>query len=457
MPLTTRSRSKSKDKIVSTDGNNTQEVPANSPQNPADLTDTKIELYEEFHNEPRGSDAYQTINHPLGRILLRLAANSGAKDNEEMDKIKELCADFMSVLEWQKQESEVTILETSNKIEEKITKKELSHYQAGELVSPPKYFAPDKTLHLPNKLELASKYFPIKSSQKFDGSDKMSIIEFLSTINLAQEVCKLEEEEFKSYLLRATSGKVFNSLSQYIKYGYSVDDIYSTLLLLFDKRDSSQVCKGKLLRFKIANTENLTQAISRIMELSTRASQALPEGPSRTALFNLEACGCLLRALPTESSNLATNIHNSLASKLDRAPQFIELVKALNKHLDVVNRDITANGVNPQKSKHNDKNGKHSKKDAQVNVIRGKNSQKNEASPSKYTGKTSGLGVQQKKYCSLCGKNTHRASDICYAMRDDKNRIVQVVPSYTACTICEKNDKKLFHPETLCPDRKKSS
>lgn len=465
MPLA-RTRSKSGEKTrTSIDGQPTQDAPPPSTSVPGGTAENESLL----DGEPGSSDRQITFNHPLGRILLRLAANRGASKTDELEQ---LCQDFVQVLTLQQQDSEITILETSNKleetlkskIEEDLTKKELSHYQVGELISPPKYFAPDKTLHQPGKLELASKYFPLKTSSKFDGTERsMSIMEFLSTINLAQDVCKLSEDEFKCYLLRATSGKVFNSLSQYIKYGYSVSDIYSTLLLLFDTRDSSQVCKQKLLKFKVASNETLTTAVSKIMELSTRAAQALPEGPSRSALFNLEACSCLLRALPYESSTLATTIHNSLASKLDRAPQFLELVKALNKHVDTINKDIYNHGHPPLKAgpKGHNNSSKHKetahKEAAQMNFLgqkppSGKHFPKrNSKANSKSTPRSNST---QSKYCSLCGKNNHRASDICFSMKDDKGRVVQCVPSYTSCGICEsKSNVKLYHPENLCPNR----
>ena len=61
-------------------------------------------------------------------------------------------------------------------------------------------------------------------------------------------------------------------------------------------------------------------------------------------------------------------------------------------------------------------------------------------------------------YCSLCGKKTHRASDSCYAMRDDSGRVVNVTPSQVPCTICEKKiNKKPYHPLKHCFNRPRNN
>ena len=50
------------------------------------------------------------------------------------------------------------------------------------------------------------------------------------------------------------------------------------------------------------------------------------------------------------------------------------------------------------------------------------------------------------KYCSLCSGQTHNASDGCYRMRDDSNKIVPVVPIQMACPVCKSRlGKNLFH------------
>ena len=59
-----------------------------------------------------------------------------------------------------------------------------------------------------------------------------------------------------------------------------------------------------------------------------------------------------------------------------------------------------------------------------------------------------------KQYCTLCGGNSHNASDVCYKMRNENNEIVPVPPSFAPCPFCLKRDKKLYHPEEFCFNKK---
>ena len=62
--------------------------------------------------------------------------------------------------------------------------------------------------------------------------------------------------------------------------------------------------------------------------------------------------------------------------------------------------------------------------------------------------------VPMKQYCTLCGGNSHNASDVCYKMRNENNEIVPVPPSFAPCPFCLKQDKKLYHPEEFCFNKK---
>jgi hypothetical protein len=57
-------------------------------------------------------------------------------------------------------------------------------------------------------------------------------------------------------------------------------------------------------------------------------------------------------------------------------------------------------------------------------------------------------------HCSLCGKNSHQASQGCFQMRNDDGKLVFLPPSTGNCSICEKeNNKILYHPEQYCFNR----
>ena len=79
--------------------------------------------------------------------------------------------------------------------------------------------------------------------------------------------------------------------------------------------------------------------------MASRVSSQLPKGTSRTAMYNIEACNALIRALPSNSANLTSSVFNTLSVKLQRNPSFVQLSKALVKYADSINTDISANGI----------------------------------------------------------------------------------------------------------------
>ena len=57
-------------------------------------------------------------------------------------------------------------------------------------------------------------------------------------------------------------------------------------------------------------------------------------------------------------------------------------------------------------------------------------------------------------YCSLCGDWSHKAASSCRNMRDDSNKIVNVMPSHTTCNLCPMFvQPRLSHPPMYCPSR----
>ena len=59
------------------------------------------------------------------------------------------------------------------------------------------------------------------------------------------------------------------------------------------------------------------------------------------------------------------------------------------------------------------------------------------------------------KYCSLCGKKDHIASQGCPFMIDDTGAQVEIMPTLGTCSVCpEKIFPRLNHPAMFCPFRK---
>ena len=122
--------------------------------------------------------------------------------------------------------------------------------------------------------------------------------------------------------------------------------IYHNLLINFDKRVSAEEAKMQLFNYKVPKSATLAQAESHIMLLASRAASKLPEGPTRTACYNHEACNALIRALPKQSSATVDIAHTKLSARLGRIATFAELSLNLNIFRDTIDEDIEENGVN---------------------------------------------------------------------------------------------------------------
>ena len=62
-----------------------------------------------------------------------------------------------------------------------------------------------------------------------------------------------------------------------------------------------------------------------------------------------------------------------------------------------------------------------------------------------------------KKYCIMCGSNTHNPHENCYSLRDDRGKQIEGGLSTGPCSICkEKMKKDLYHNSAYCPLRPKA-
>ena len=229
-----------------------------------------------FHDTPllddSDSDSEQmdlkvkTLGHPLGKILLNIQAQNielakklgMVKDRDS--ELNTLCEEFNRAMKYERNKTknklETNLLSqlenTSGDIENSILNKELSYCTINQAVQSPSRFSPHPTLTSAQKLGDYLKLFPIKSNNKFSGAptSPVNIFEFLNSINQAQEIVNLSEDEFTTALLRSCTGKAYALVANYIDHNYSIDDIYSQLILLFDFRLSPQEAKKSLALYK---------------------------------------------------------------------------------------------------------------------------------------------------------------------------------------------------------------
>ena len=413
-----------------------------------------------------------TMTDPLGRLILEMASkqNELARKNRSVSSIinlNDICNVFVSSVEERKKVAEQTKnLDTlPNEIEKNILTKELNFAHLNQAIHPPEFASEDT-----NKLAEAAKIFPVR--YKFTGTNR-SVLEFLEDLNFCQKSLKLSQPEFLDILLRCVTSKAYQTISEFVRLGYSVDDIYLNLILQFDNRATAQSCRKEIANLFVSKSSNLIDLQNHIMYLASRISSQLPPGEARQNLYNLEGCRALINALPTNSSHIVGSNYNIMTAKLGAAPSFVQLIKTLVPHHDSINNDIRTNGkashMNSDRRPrfHRDTRSKifsisstdgRSDKRNMDNNMSSQNRRPFVNNMQRNTqfrrGNKDFEGRKEGKHCSLCGASNHTASQICYKMKTDNGRICEVVPSFKHCETCEKlMGKRLFHPPKFCINR----
>ena len=485
-----------------------QEIHENMPTDTSEMPDFKKSF---------------TMSHPLGNLILRLSATNQDLcrklniEPQDCPDLSEVCNKFVDAIKIERDRTKTKFNKATNDIEDSILEKEMNFHMVNSQVQPPKYFSPIPVLVTASKLQDAVKTFPTRSGQRFTGTQGgVNIVEFLHSLNTAQSILNLSKKEFMEILLKCVSGRVYNLVSECLSYEHDVADLYHALLTLYDQRMTSHTARKVIMNYRALKSSNLMKVQSQIMEYASRIASQLPQGPRRTAMFNIESGNALVRALPPTSAATVTNVMNSLASKLQRLPTFVELTKALGKYADTINQDIQKNGAisnknlyssqheNSQKSPYkvyslegnrsnrqntqthrnvrarrntnfnprnnnygprNSRNDRNFVRGMRINAINsnddrnGRNGPNRSFQPNRnrsfgqFRGKSTqnNDGFFKGRYCSLCGSKSHFAKDGCLKMRDENNRLIEVIPTFYHCEICyEKLGKKLYHPVKNC-------
>ena len=437
-----------------------------------------------------------TENDPVGQIMLNLA-----KDNMALLKkagikashvnIKAMCRSFF--LDRHRQPTVNSLVENSAKLVEKmILEKDLNTHKLNIGISPPSRFSPTPTLHTASARVEAAKHFPSRKEKFSGGKEGMSIVEFLSIANTAQNVLNMSEHKFLECLLGAVTGQAHSHMLSWIEQGEDVSSIYHLLCLHYDNRLTALDAKKQLNYYRIPKNSNLADGMAHILNLAARASTSVPAGPTRNALYNLEATQCILRALPPNSAATANMVYNQLCAKLERGANATELSRALNMHRGTIDSDIKQNGFSAGE-KFNKGFGKANKSKGGVpakvltvtgtvdsatkpspvpnaqntgaNAFSVDSKQGNKQNKQKNFKKNKNQGAKTRhwaqdgtnpNYCSLCGDYNHKAADGCPNMRDDNGKLIQVMPAHATCNDCPMMvQPRLAHPVMYCPFRPK--
>jgi hypothetical protein len=445
-----------------------------------------------------------TQDHPIGSILLKQQADitklaEKVKMYNMSTNIHDLCNEFSSGIQLERANTVHSIAQKSEEMEDKIITRELQSHQEEYAVDPPANFALGPTLiNNPSKLNECLKVF--SRSHKFSGATgQVPVIEFLTDMKLAQEQCNLSEKEFLAKMLAASTGQARELLMMWIENNKSAAEIYSNLLIHYDRRPNIDEAKRMLLNYKIAKNEDLAIAEGKIMRWVGLVAKSVPKGPSRDSYSDFESCHTLIRALPEWGCTQVENIYKTLSAKTGHALSFNELHNALHALRPSIDRDIRKNGIDKAKPSKFVVNKKQQKfynaynleiKPNTDTVVRkmpqankpgrtensftprplnrynntsygnNNNSYNNNSSYNKTPVKKpiNLRGKPRKPFtrtpgCILCGFKNHEAKD-CRNMKDDNGVIKKVLAPFGKCQICPASvQPRLNHPPALCPFR----
>ena len=436
------------------------------------------------------------IQHKLGQLLFSIIKNPSNKD---IDKFCTNFDEYLSIHDSHQKTSQSQLKEelkqefSNHLFTSNTTNPDITHE-----VKDPSFFGSESIAQNEKKQNLLRHLLP---AEKFSGGN--NIIQFLDCMTYAQDILKMTEDDFKYHFVRMTSGPVYEYLRTSFMNGSSISDTYKYLLSVYHIPLQSDVALKILTNFKADKSMTFSKLHSKVLQLATAASKISPIH-TRQSFINIYASTFLIQALPPISSLKANNTYQSLlAQKKD--VRYLDLVNALSKFNESINKDILANGVHP--SENRKRNVNHLKKENftqknslpnkqnfsskksftentsysnsnnksifrpqnqrrqldnikrsyhqpspvprkkfKVNNIKYNNNTKN-TSPSKYS--------NTKKHCVLCGYTNHTASN-CFNMIDDQSKRHDIPPSFSHCQKCFQHfSKKLFHPPKFCILREK--
>lgn len=474
---------------------------------PQDPTNIPGAIHYDDNESVLGSDEYIypenydiTKNDYLGKILLDMAHDQfllakKCKLDGMTTNIHEICDNFngyMNICEKQRQDHSLI---TQSEMEKRLINKKLSSHLINQAYHPPEYFSRHPVLTSVGKTSDILRLFPNRNN-KFSGlpRDNLSLLEFLTSINAAQEQAKLSEKEFKQVLLSCTTGPAHQFLIDWMEDNdEDIGSTYHQLALRFDTRKTPQEAKTELFHYKAPKDKTLAQVESHIMSLAHRASSCYPPGEARRHARNLEACDTLIRCLPTASADLVRRVHGDLCTETGKPCSSTDLSRALHNLRHSIDADIRMHGSDsrvrgrfPIKN-HKNKTNSYSSYGISTNVEQNKGSpfkrmERNNSTFHRDTKVATGQrgifpsSTQPRRFmnknnrsrqgpnngprrlititgCSLCGFKNHNTT-VCQNMRDNSGKVIKVHPVQGTCGLCPGNRKNtLHHPEALCPFR----
>jgi len=293
-----------------------------------------------------------TGNDPIGRILLSLLAEcttQAGRNGRQMNLgVEELCDLFTNhkISELAKLKHKVG--RATSEWEQELVSRKLNSHTLNQSVEPPSDndFSPCSTLETPKQIADVMRMLP-SGGHKFSGAPgKMSILEYLFSLNLMQKQCNLSKAEFMQMMLASTTGKPHIYLMRRIQEKDDLSNIYHNLLLHYDKRMEPEEARIKLYAYKAPKSATLADVEIRIQELASLATSTLPAGPPRNVAYDYEQVQALIRCLPPQSSMLVRNQYDQFSVERGRPAKAGELSRLLNTYRYTIDQDLKAHGEN---------------------------------------------------------------------------------------------------------------
>ena len=496
-------RSHSRDSGRSGRSESTHPRNINPPTDPiiVDEKDYDDNLSTAFSDDYIYPENYEEIlKDNLGKIFINLAQDQYrlAKKcglDRMSTNIHEICDNFNGFVRVSEEQRNKHSLLTQDDMEKRLIAKQLNSHTLTQSIHPPKYFSPVPVLTSSGRTADIQKLFPNRNN-KFSGhpKDNLSLLEFITSMNAAQEYAKLSENEFKQMLLSCTTGPAHQFLIEWMEdSNEDIGSTYHQLGLRFDTRKSAEDARNELFTYKATKDKTLAQIESDIMSLAFRACSIYPAGESRKNAQNLEICNALMRCLPPYSASLVRREYAKLSTDMGKICSATELSRVLNNLRHSIDADIRAHGgeflrqrgrfpiktkrinsyasyglntaVKPPRPQQSPNNYFRGRGRSVGNHLLANGPRVNynpipQRQPNIRGGAMRGTSRGgprrhfQNKSCSLCGRSDHSTYGSCPNMRDNNGVLVRVHPVQGTCGLCPGNRKNtLHHPSNICPYR----
>lgn len=469
---------------------------------------------QEIRDRQREEDLLQEFqnlntNDELKSIVCRILLNQNILNRKNNVDIEHNVGDYMYNFPQPSQmvsEEQIknTVQDSLKTYEEGQIQKKLNFCLQNDSICPPEFSPYPRE----NKDKIMTHKYVLQGKNKFSGDKHQSVSELLTHLNSVQNMLKMDEEEFKGFLLQNTTGNVFDTCRNEFRAGSDVATIYNLIQVIYNKEMSPEEARRKLAVYKATKKDTMYTAYSTVRQLVSASIDSWIEPTMKREMLEHDSIRYFSRCLPPYSQTQVDLKYNEWKSTIAGIPKTQDFFRSLNPLKAIIDRDIATNGAqifsqgrryhthaldmeSERFSGFHDMENFYKDKEMEIyenqygvprldtfaitsnrSKTNGKKPMKNfkyrganmRTSPSTNPNRMplgkpnrslstirSNFRSTGSKYCSLCGNTSHNASDRCFRMRNDQNKVIDVTPVQKACDTCKAQlGKELFHPEKFC-------